>query len=121
MKGIGTDLTKLSRFNQLYFNERFISRVLTLREKEDFLATHPALRQKFIAKRFAGKEAFSKAIGTGIGAKLSFQDIEITSLPNTAPTIKCLHKNFKELQSLISFSDEKIENDVLIIAFVVVF
>ena len=120
MKGIGTDLTKLSRFEKLHLNERFIDRILTPLEKEDFFSINPESKQKFVAKRFAGKEAFSKAIGEGIGANLSFQDIEIRNNEKGAPRIKCLLGKFENTPCFISFSDEKMGDETLIIAVVLV-
>lgn len=75
--GIGMDIVELDRIERIIHEKRnFIERVLTVNELKlfDTLSFH---RQKeFLGGRFACKEAFSKAFGTGIG-KISFQDIEI--------------------------------------------
>lgn len=78
ISGIGLDIVELQRIRDLIArNERFVFRVLTEREKEryDELSEHRKI--EYVAGRFAAKEAFSKAIGTGIGAQVSFQDIEV--------------------------------------------
>lgn len=121
MIGVGIDLTRISRFEKLYNNQRFLNRILTNSEMEDLEAIKPELRKKFIAKKFAGKEALSKSIGEGIGGIINFKDIEIKSNSKGAPIIKCLKIDFEKINFRISFSDEKYENDLLIIAFVIAF
>ncbi|XMB66860.1 holo-ACP synthase [Mycoplasmatota bacterium zrk1] len=76
--GIGTDLIEIKRIKDNY-NEKFIKRILTTNEI-DILNSFKSEKRKieFLAGRFAAKEAFSKAIGTGIG-DISFLDIEIVS------------------------------------------
>lgn len=79
--GIGIDIVELDRIEKLYNRqEAFSERVLTPKELAHFLKLSDHRQVEFLAGRFAAKEAFSKALGTGIGAELSFQDIEI--LPN---------------------------------------
>lgn len=73
--GIGTDLIELKRVENVL--PRLTKRILT--EKE-FIAMPQSLKQRrleFVAGRFAAKEAISKAMGSGIGKKCSFQDIEV--------------------------------------------
>lgn len=84
--GIGIDLCELLRIEKLIDNESFIKRILTNKEQEQ-LAKLPAKKRKieFLAGRFACKEAYSKALGTGISLDVSFQDLEILNLPNGAP------------------------------------
>lgn len=72
---IGVDIVELKRLN--INNEAFISRVLTLTEIEIFNQKRTEQQKReFLGGRFAAKEAYLKAIGTGIG-KIGFQDIEI--------------------------------------------
>src|SRR5699024_12151610 len=80
--GIGIDLIELVRIqSRLARQVRFYTGVLTPKEQNLYL-TLPKHRQiEFLAGRFAANEAFSKAMGTGIGKKVSFQDLEI--LPDT--------------------------------------
>lgn len=88
IKGIGIDIVEIERMNDLLLrNERIKERVLTGSEMRVF-ETLPFKRQvEFLAGRFAAKEAFSKAYGTGIGKDLSFQDIEVTTDERGKPYI----------------------------------
>ncbi|MEX1222122.1 MAG: holo-ACP synthase [Idiomarina sp.] len=74
--GIGTDIVEVKRIGQsLQRSDALARRVLTAVELEQFAeAAQPV---GFLAKRFAAKEACAKAFGTGIGERLSFQDITI--------------------------------------------
>jgi holo-[acyl-carrier protein] synthase len=76
--GIGLDIVELSRIALLLEKqERFPERVLTQNEKDVFIGLNNRRKVEYLAGRFAAKEAFAKANGTGIGSELSFQDIEI--------------------------------------------
>lgn len=78
--GIGLDVTELDRITRAYEKRNtFSKRVLTEKEWAIFDCFTGTRKMEFLAGRYAAKEAFSKAYGTGIG-KLSFQDMEI--LPN---------------------------------------
>lgn len=76
--GIGTDIVEISRIEALWerYGERFAARILSERELPDCLATRQPAR--LLAKRFAAKEAFAKAVGSGIRHPVSFQRISIT-------------------------------------------
>ncbi|MDV0432060.1 holo-ACP synthase [Lactiplantibacillus sp. DA1] len=80
--GTGIDLTELSRIEAILAKGlRLAEKVLTPAELAVF-SRYPVKRQiEFMAGRFSAKEAYSKAYGTGIGAAVGFQDIEI--LDNT--------------------------------------
>ncbi len=79
--GIGIDLVELERIEKVYHRqEAFPNRILTKKERIHFYELSEHRQIEFLAGRFAAKEAFAKALGTGIGATVSFQDIEI--LPN---------------------------------------
>lgn len=76
--GIGIDIVELNRIRRIYRRqEKFVDRVLTPKEKDLFNKLAEGRKIEFLAGRFAAKEAFSKALGTGIGGSLSFLDIEI--------------------------------------------
>jgi holo-[acyl-carrier protein] synthase len=78
IKGIGIDIIELSRIqDMLNRQQKLIDRILTENEKQKFTALSGRRKVEFLAGRFSAKEAFSKAIGTGIGKSLSFIDIEI--------------------------------------------
>ena len=82
--GIGTDIVELSRIEQaLARGDRLARRILTPAELERFAAhTQPA---RYLAKRFAAKEAAVKALGTGIGVGISWQHIRVDNHPGGAP------------------------------------
>lgn len=87
IRGIGIDLVEIERIKAVYTRkgERFVNRVLTSREQEMWAGLmHDYRKLEFLAGRFAAKEAFSKAVGTGLG-KLSFQHIEILHDEKGAP------------------------------------
>ena len=76
--GTGIDLIELERIQSvLARQERFFTRILTPNEQKIFLALPKHRQIEFLAGRFAAKEAFSKAMGTGIGREVTFQDLEI--------------------------------------------
>ncbi|MGT2959003.1 holo-ACP synthase [Streptococcus bovimastitidis] len=83
--GHGIDLQEIAAIERAFKrNPRFAQKVLTASELAIFEA-HSDWRQiTYLAGRWAAKEAFSKAMGTGIG-KLSFQDIEVASDPKGRP------------------------------------
>lgn len=79
--GIGIDLVELDRIEGLFKRQPdFPNRILTEREMSRFETLSDHRQIEFLAGRFSAKEAFSKALGTGIGESLSFLDLEI--LPN---------------------------------------
>ncbi|MYL36121.1 holo-ACP synthase [Pontibacillus yanchengensis] len=90
IRGIGIDLVEVERISTaIEKNKRFINRVLTEEEVtiyQNIRATYR--RAEFVAGRFAAKEAFTKAMGTGIGSACSFQDISILRSEQGAPTMR---------------------------------
>lgn len=113
MQGIGTDLVEIGRIAALHerYGERFVKRILSQAEYVLFNQQHQSI--PFLAKRFAGKEAVAKALGTGLGAQVAFTDISITNHQNGKPVVELLGKAstlMSELgvqKILISLSDEK--------------
>jgi holo-[acyl-carrier protein] synthase len=88
IKGIGIDIIELSRIQDLLNRQtKLIDRILTPSEKDKFETLSNRRQVEFLAGRFAAKEAFSKAVGTGIGKELSFLDIEIATDPFGKPFI----------------------------------
>jgi holo-[acyl-carrier protein] synthase len=86
--GIGLDIVEISRITaMLEKQKRFAERILTEEERSIFGTLKGSRQAEFLAGRFAAKEAFSKAYGTGIGKELSFQDIEIGAGPLGKPLI----------------------------------
>lgn len=87
--GIGTDLVSITRIAAVLaaYPQRFPARVLTVAERAA-LPADAAARARWLAKRWAAKEAVAKAFGTGIGGQLSFQDIEIARAPSGQPLLR---------------------------------
>ncbi|MCU0897322.1 MAG: holo-ACP synthase [Burkholderiales bacterium] len=77
--GIGTDLVEIPRIEQALerWGERFAEKILVAPEMERFRAHRK--RAAYLAKRFAAKEAFSKAIGTGIRFPVNWQNVSVAN------------------------------------------
>lgn len=75
--GIGTDIVRIDRVESVYdrFGERFVDRLLLPEERAEFGATRRRIR--FLAMRFAAKEAIVKALGTGFGHGVWIRDIGV--------------------------------------------
>lgn len=96
IKGIGLDIVELPRIKSVIERTpRFITRVLTERERAIYEQLAPHRQLEFIGGRFAAKEAYAKALGTGIGTSCELQDIEV--LPNELGAPKIYFK--KELMN----------------------
>jgi len=76
--GIGTDIVEYARIESMWtrYGLRFAGRVLSDRESSEYQASSNASR--FLAKRFAAKEAFAKAVGSGLRDPVSLRRISIT-------------------------------------------
>ena len=76
--GVGTDIVELARVQATYdrFGEHFVRRILM--EEELVLFRRSKWRVRFLAMRFAGKEAVAKAMGTGFRHGIWLRDIGIT-------------------------------------------
>lgn len=106
IKGIGIDAVELLRMKELIEKKpQFITRILTEKEAKLF-ARLPLKRQvEFLGGRYACKEAFSKAWGTGIG-KVSFHDIEVLTNEFGAPIVtKAPHPLEKTFVSITHTND----------------
>ncbi|WP_053217653.1 holo-ACP synthase [Virgibacillus senegalensis] len=105
--GIGIDIIELDRIeNSLVKNRRLAERVLTENELAVFQQLGARSRQvEYLAGRFAAKEAYAKALGTGLG-KLSFQDIEILPDVKGAPKLKAGNDPGQNILLSISHSKE---------------
>ena len=87
--GIGSDLCNIERIQASVdrFGERFLKRVFTDIEQAK-AARRPHTMAGTLAKRFAAKEAFSKAVGTGFKRGVYMKDIGVVNLPSGAPTLQ---------------------------------
>jgi len=110
--GVGTDLVSVKRIEDVLFRhgDRFLHRVLNETEVAEYAqSSQPA---RFLAKRFAAKEAFSKAWGTGIGEAVGWHDVSVAhdsrGKPLIAPSAALSEKFKKEniVAAHVSLSDE---------------
>ncbi|MEM6580147.1 MAG: holo-ACP synthase [Pseudomonadota bacterium] len=87
MISVGTDILQVSRVQGALKRqgERFMERILTPSERKEFRSS--ALPERLLAKRFAAKEAVAKALGTGIGRGVSWQDIIVQHDKHGAPRV----------------------------------
>jgi holo-[acyl-carrier protein] synthase len=112
--GIGTDIVDITRLIKMSeaVLERLAQRVLCQSEYATFASLQ--YKQAFLAKRWAGKEAAAKALGTGIADGVSFQHFEIVSLKSGQPQLHLSDRALEVALTLeakhwhISLSDEKI-------------
>ena len=111
--GIGVDIVENSRIRKSINNKKFLLRIFTKNEIAQSIKTYSKVA--FFSKRFAAKEAFSKALGLGFRKSLNFKDISITNNKQGKPSIKInnklhnlINKKFKtkKINVLLSLSDE---------------
>jgi len=86
--GVGTDVVEIARIEQALgrFGERFAKKILCEPELRRF-AGH-RLPASYLAKRFAAKEAFTKALGTGIHAPANWHGVWVVNLPSGKPVLE---------------------------------
>ena len=111
--GIGVDIVENSRIRKSINNKKFLLRIFTKNEIAQSIKTNSKVA--FFSKRFAAKEAFSKALGLGFRSTLNFKDISIINNKYGKPSIKIkdklqniIKKQFKtnKVNILLSISDE---------------
>ncbi len=109
--GIGTDIVAVARLGGLYerHGQRALAKLLSVRECTEFVAAHQPAR--FLAKRFAAKEAFGKALGIGLSAPATLPNISVAHdalgrplFEYAAPLAKLLAQ--RGLVAHLSISDE---------------
>ena len=112
--GIGVDIIENNRIKKSIQNNKFKTRVYSSNELK--LSKNVKNKVAYFSKRYAAKEAFSKALGTGFSENLNFKDIEIVSDKKGKPKyaknkkiIKIVQKKYKikKFNSFLSISDEK--------------
>ena len=119
--GIGTDIVEYARIAALWarYSERFAARILSERELPELEGQADPAR--FLAKRFAAKEAFAKAVGSGMRPPVGFQRIGVTHDGLGKPVLQFDEVLRKHLAQLginghhVSISDER----DFVVAFVV--
>ncbi|MEY3189601.1 MAG: holo-(acyl-carrier-protein) synthase, partial [Pseudomonadota bacterium] len=114
--GLGTDIVNINRIQKIYskYGNQFLDKILTESEKKIEKKTSKLKNIATIAKRFAAKEAISKAIGHGFSNGIHFKDIEIyndesgkpyANLNGKAKTI--VNKISKKYNIFLTLSDDK--------------
>lgn len=100
--GIGSDLIDIRRIEKTIgrFGDRFLDRIFTETEKARS-ARRPLTRMASFAKRFAAKEACSKALGTGFRKGVFWRDMGVVNLPGGKPTMQLTGGALARLQSLL--------------------
>jgi holo-[acyl-carrier protein] synthase len=112
--GVGTDIVEIERIAKLYskYGVNFANRILNPQEKKQLAKTRFPV--KFLAKRFAAKEAWTKALGTGFSNGITFLDMHIEHddkgkpLLHAAGAVKQLMQEYKIVSSHVSISDERL-------------
>ena len=113
--GNGVDIVKNSRIKNSIKSKKFIKRIYTLSEINGS-NSKKINKVEYYAKRFAAKEAFAKALGTGFSNDINFKDINIKNKKNGKPFVninkKLRNKIFKKFKiskfkCFLSMSDEK--------------
>lgn len=111
--GIGTDVVEVSRIAEALnkFGDNFAKKILS--EEEFLIFQKNKIKENFLAKRFAAKEAFAKAMGTGFRGEVNIKSIIITNNELGRPDFK-LKNNISLLMKEknircchLSISDEK--------------
>ena len=99
--GLGSDLIDIRRIEKTLarFGDRFIGRVFTPVERQK--SERRAQRAASYAKRFAAKEACSKALGTGFSRGVFMKDMGVVNLPSGAPTLALTGGAAARLQALL--------------------
>ena len=121
--GNGVDIIKNSRINNSLKIKGFLNRIFTKKE----IQQGKKLKNKtnFYAKRFAAKEAFSKALGTGISKGINWNEILVLNEKNGKPFIKLLNKTKKVVEKKLKKRKFKIslsltDEDNYAVAFVTI-
>jgi len=92
--GIGTDIIQISRVQAALqrYGDRFAERILGPEEMQKYLrrkAKVEARGIRFLATRFAAKEAFSKAIGMGMRMPMTWRAMQVLNAPSGKPVAQC--------------------------------
>ena len=111
--GVGTDIVSLSRLEKMDNLEKFAMKVLSEKELAIFTNLVELKKITYLAKQFAGKEAISKAFGTGMSLPVMFENIEILRddhgkpIFNALNDLKILQVDLGIVKSHVSLADEK--------------
>tara|TARA_Y100000817_G_scaffold275810_1_gene236916 strand:- start:111 stop:494 length:384 start_codon:yes stop_codon:yes gene_type:complete len=104
--GVGTDIIRVKRLNKSLKKKLFLSRIFS--EKEITKCKRTKRNSNCFAKRFAAKEAFSKALGTGISKGINFNEIIVLNEKSGKPYIKLIKKTKKIVEKKLKKRKYKI-------------
>ena len=85
--GIGTDMVEINRIKNINSIDRFAKKILSKNELDFFNSLKQEKKITYLSKQFAGKEAVSKAIGTGITKLTRFKDIDFREFTILMPLL----------------------------------
>ena len=111
--GIGTDVVDINRIKSMDSLSSFANKILSENEIKVFSDLKEGKQATYLSKQFAGKEAISKAIGTGISGDIKFKEIEILRdergrpIFNPVENLKEVLANLGITKTHVSLSDEK--------------
>ena len=112
--GIGVDIVDNNRIKSLIKNKKFVNRIFS--KKEITISKKYLNKTNFFSKRFAAKESFAKALGTGFRNNLNLKDIEVINdklgkphylISSKIEKLIKKKKKTKNFQLFLSISDEK--------------
>ena len=121
--GVGTDIVKTDRIQKLLRRKNILQKIFN---KEEIIKCKKIKKTtNCFAKRFAAKEAFSKALGTGISKGINFNQIIVLNEKNGKPFIKLIDKTKKNVESRLRKKKYKIslslsDEDNYAVAFVTI-
>lgn len=114
IKGVGIDLESIGRVKKTADSQPgFIKKILTAKEIEQMNSFSDSKALEYLVSRFSAKESFSKALGSGIGENLSWQDIEILNDSQGKPNIFFQGKS-EDFFVSISHKDDYVITEVII-------
>ena len=112
--GIGTDIANINRLKKSIINKKFIDRIFN--KNEVIRCNKQVNKVNCYSKRFAAKEAFVKALGTGISKDINFNEIIVYNVKSGKPCIRLIGNTKKKVKEIfknkkfnifLSLSDDK--------------
>ena len=112
--GIGIDIANINRLKKSIINKKFIDRILN--KNEVIRCNKQVNKVNCYSKRFAAKEAFVKALGTGISKGINFNEIIVYNVKSGKPSIRLIGNTKKKVKEIfknkkfnifLSLSDDK--------------
>ena len=112
--GIGTDIANINRLKKSIINKKFIDRIFN--KNEVIRCNKQVNKVNCYLKKFAAKEAFVKALGTGISKGINFNEIIVYNVKSGKPSIRLIGNTKKKVKEIfknkkfnifLSLSDEK--------------